>query len=245
MLGRILEEHMEKLHEVFKRLRDANLKINHEKSKFLETQLIYLGHVIDGDGIRTDPEKVKAINDLKNPTNPKEVRQFIGMVSWYSRFIPNCSELTQDLTSLLQKKKKWRWGDKEQTAFETLKNKLKSAPVLVPPNFEEPFTLQTDTSKEGLGAVLTQEINGQEHVIAYASRSLNKSEINYTVTEKECLAVIWGIQKMRPYLEGYTFKIITDHQSLKWLTTLESPVGRVARWSLYLQQFDFIIVRAN
>lgn len=242
VIGRTLTEHMEKLREVFKRLRESQLKINTEKSKFLETRLVYLGHVVDNYGIHTDVEKVRAIDELKTPTNIKEVRQFIGMVSWYRRFIPNCSELTKPLTFLLQKKKKWRWGDKEQDAYDQLKVKLKTAPVLAPPDFEKPFTLQTDASNEGLGAVLTQERGGQEHVIAYASRSLNKSEINYTVTEKECLAVVWGIQKMRPYLEGYSFNVITDHQSLKWLTTLESPTGRVARWSLYLQQFDFKVL---
>lgn len=242
VVGETLEQHMRLLREVFSRLRRANLKINVDKSRFLKNRTLYLGHVIDGEGIRTEPDKIKAIREILSPTTVKQLRQFLGMVSWYRRFIPSCADLTKPLTSLLQKRKRWRWGEKEQTAFETLKNKLQSDPILVPPDFTKRFTLQTDASNIGLGAVLTQIQDGRECVIAYASRSLNKAEQNYSVTEKECLAVVWGIQKMRPYLEGYQLTVMTDHQSLKWLRTMESPTGRVARWGLYLQQFDFDIV---
>ncbi|XP_074114899.1 uncharacterized protein LOC141537675 [Cotesia typhae] len=212
------------------------------KSHFLKSSTVYLGHVIDGQGIRTDPEKVKAITEIAPPRNLKELRQFLGMISWYRRFIPNCADRTKPLTSLLQKRKKWKWEVTEQTAFEELKKCLKTAPILAAPDFSKSFSVQTDASDVGIGAVLTQEQDGNEKVIAYASRSLNKAEKNYTVTEKECLAVVWAIQKMRPYLEGYAFTVITDHQSLKWLRTMESPSGRVARWSLFLQQYDFDVV---
>lgn len=242
VIGETLEEHMTILRKVFQKLKDARLRINTEKSKFLQDRIVYLGHVIDGQGIRTDPEKVKAIREIPPPTNTRELRQFIGMTSWYRRFIQNCSELTRPLTALLKKRRKWHWSNEEQEAFDALKTRLSTAPVLAPPDFTREFTLQTDASKDGLGAVLTQDFDDQERVIAYASRTLNKAEVNYSTTEKECLAVVWGIQKMRPYLEGYHFRVITDHQSLKWISTLESPTGRIARWSLYLQQFDYEIV---
>lgn len=126
-------------------------------------------------------------------------------------------------------------------AFETLKAKLTEAPVLACPDFTQPFTLQTDASNYGLGAVLTQELEGEERVIAYASRHLNGAEKNYSATEKECLAIIWGIRQMRPFLEGYQFIVITDHLALKWLNSIESPSGRLARWALELQQYSFVV----
>ena len=111
--------------------------------------------------------------------------------------------------------------------------------MLACPDFTRQFVLQTDASTSGLGAVLTQNFPEGERVIAYASRTLNAAERNYSATELECLAVVWGIRRLRCYLEGYRFKVITDHQSLKWLRTLDSPTGRLGRWAFELQQFDF------
>lgn len=133
------------------------------------------------------------------------------------------------------------WTAAEDDAFRRLKDALTAAPVLACPDFTLPFTLQTDASTQGLGAVLTQQLKEGERVIAYASRTLNPAEKNYSATELECLAVVWGIRRMRDYLEGYRFTVVTDHQSLRWLQTLESPTGRLGRWLFELQQFDFEI----
>lgn len=239
VLGGSLEEHMANLKEVFRRLREARLKINHEKSKFFQKEIKYLGHVVNESGIHTDPDKIAAIRELTPPTNVRELRRCLGIASWYRRFVPDFSKISQPLTSLLKKGKHFRWNQEQQEAFELLKKQLTEAPVLACPDFTQKFTLQTDACDYGLGAVLTQELDGQERVIAYASRRLNQAETNYSPTEKECLAIVWAIRKLRPYLEGYHFSVITDHLSLKWLNSIESPSGRVARWALELQQYSF------
>ena len=128
----------------------------------------------------------------------------------------------------------WYWGEAQQQAFDELKKKLTLAPVLACPDFTKPFVLQTNASDDGLGAMLTQTVNDKERVIAYASRSLSASERNYSATEKECLAVKWGIWKMREYLEGYHFTVLTDHQSLKWLQKIDNPSERLVRWAIEL-----------
>ena len=139
---------------------------------------------------------------------------------------------------LIKKKQQWIWEDEQQTAFEEIKRCLSQTLVLTCPNFELPFVLQTDASNTGLGAVLTQSVNNVEHVISYASRTLTDAEVKYTTTEKECLAIVWAIQKLRPYLEGYKFTVITDHSSLRWLHNLKNPTGRLARWSVSLAEYD-------
>lgn len=235
------EEHLEHLREVFKRLRAANLTLNPEKCHFAKRSVRYLGHVVSDKGIQTDPDKVAAIVKIPPPRNLRELRQVLGAASWYRRFINGFSDLVTPLTRLLRKNQRWEWTDKEDTAFRKLKQMLTTAPVLACPNFAHPFILQTDASDRGLGAALIQNINNQEHVIAYASRTLSQPEKNYHTTEKECLAIVWGVKKMRPYLEGYPFTVITDHQALSRLRTHENPSGRLARWVIFLQQFDMKI----
>ncbi|KAL6416826.1 hypothetical protein ACFW04_013132 [Cataglyphis niger] len=212
IISKTFDDHLRLLTEVFRRLRDARLRLNPEKCKFCVDQLKYLGHVVDRKGIRTDPEKVSAVENWPEPRTVKQIRQFLGMASWYRRFIANFSTIAAPLTSLTRKNAKWKWGAEETTAFRELKKTLVSAPVLACPDFARRFVLQTDASASGLGAVLTQNFEEGERVIAYASRTLNSAEKNYSATELECLAVVWGIRRMKGYLEGYPFTVITDHQ---------------------------------
>ena len=235
------EKHLEILREVLKRLINARLRPNWEKCVFARNALKYLGHIIDENGLRVDPEKVLAITSMEAPKDVKQLRRFLGLVSWTRRFIPNVASLSAPLNILLKKKQKWFWGEQQQEAFEEMKHRLTTAPTLACPDWEQKFILQTDASTVGLGAVLTQGEKENERVIAYASRSLNKAEKNYSATELECLAVKWGIWKMRDYLEGYHFRVITDHQSLKWLNSIDNPSGRLARWAMELSQHDFDI----
>ncbi|KAH8232704.1 hypothetical protein KR032_000087 [Drosophila birchii] len=239
VIGSTLEEHVENLREVFRRLRRANLRLNRDKCHFFQRHIAYLGHVISEEGIHTDPDKVAAIRELKPPTCLKELRRCLGIASWYRRFVPNFADIVEPMTSLLKKGKKWDWTPRQDQAFQELKTRLTEAPVLVCPDFEQKFVLQTDASEYGIGAVLTQTIDGQERVVAYASRRLNGAEGNYSVTEKECLAIVWAVRKMRCYIEGYRFDVITDHQALKWLNSIDNPTGRIARWALELQQYQY------
>lgn len=217
VLGRSFEEHVENLTTVFNRLLKAQLQINFDKSEFVQNSLKYLGHIVCSEGIHTDPSKIEAIKEMSAPRTIKELRRILGVASWYRRFVPDFSTLVEPMTRLLKKKIPWKWDTEQEEAFYKLKQKLTEAPILRCPNFAQPFFLQTDASGEGLGAVLFQRNSDEEAVVAYASRMLNEAERKYSVTEQECLAVLWGIRKMRPYLEGYHFTVITDHQSLKWL----------------------------
>lgn len=235
------QQHLVVLEEIFRRLRAASLHLNIEKCHFVRSELKYLGYVIDNSGLHVDPEKVQAIVNFPRPTKVKGVRQFLGMASWYRRFIKDFAALVAPLNALLKKNVKWTWSAEAEQSFCSLKQCLVCAPVLSCPHFDKPFILQTDASEHGIGCVLSQDLDDGEHVIAYGSRSLSRTERNYSVTEKECLAVLWAVERYRPYLEGSQFKVITDHHSLLWLHNLRDPIGRLARWAVRLQQYDFTV----
>lgn len=239
VLGRTWEEHINNLKAIFRRLQEAGLKIHPEKCHFAKQSIKYLGHIVSGKGIQTDPEKVEAIKNILPPRTKKEVRSFLGMTSWYRRFVPNFAQITTPLVHLTKKDKHWHWGDEQEQAFRKVKTALTKSPVLRCPDFNKPFQLHTDASNTGLGIALIQMEGSQERVVAYASRTLSKAEVKYSTTEKECLAVVWGIRKFRYYLEGYRFVVVTDHQCLRWLNELKKPSGRLARWAVDLQQYDF------
>lgn len=231
--------HLHYLELVLTRLREAGLRINRDKCEFGCRELRYLGFIVDGEGMRTDPDKTSCIQEYPTPRTVKSLRRFLGICSWYRRFVPDLATLSEPLNALLKKKRKWGWGDAQEKAFQALKEKLTSAPLLARPQFDYPFVLQTDASSTGVGAVLGQVIDSKEQVIAYASRTLTSAERKYSVTERECLAVVWAVQKFRPYIEGYSFTVVTDHSSLRWLQNLKNPTGRLARWALELQAWDF------
>lgn len=236
------EKHLEVLSEVFKRLREANLTVSVEKCNFCRDELKYLGYVVTRRGIHVDRDKIKPILELSTPKNVKEVRSLIGMASWYRKFIPEFSTLLAPMSALLRKNIRFVWSSPCQEALDKLKEALVSAPVLRCPDFNLPFVLQTDASGYGIGAVLSQVGKDGEQVVCYLSRSLMPNERKFSTTERECLAVIWAIEKLRPYLEGSVFTVITDHHSLVWLNNLKDPQGRLARWAVRLQQFDFSII---
>lgn len=236
------EEHLELLQVVHDRLHSAGLTINIEKCQFFRASLNYLGFMIDAQGLRTSPEKIEAIVNYSRPRNTTEIKRFMGMCSWYRRFVPLFSSLMAPLSDLIKRKGKKQaieWNDAAEEAFHNMKNALISAPILTSPDFSRPFVIQTDASETGLGGVLTQIQDGDEKVIAFASRSLSRAERNYSVTERECLAVIFAIDKFRPYIEGTRFKVITDHYSLLWLNRMKEPSGKLARWAVKLAQHNF------
>lgn len=237
------DEHVRLITEVGKRLRNANLSISMAKSKFCMRELNYLGYLINEQGINVNPEKVSAIVNYPAPTSVKEVRRLMGMVTWYSRFIPNFATKATPITELLKKNvKKFLWTPDAESAFNELKTALVSAPVLATPDFSKPFTIQADASDKGVGAVLVQGEAPFENVIYYMSQKLSAAQTKYTTTEKECLAVILAIEKFRAYIEGVHFTVISDHASLQWLMNLKDPTGRLARWALRLQTYDYKII---
>lgn len=234
-------EHLRVLEEVFERLAGANLSLNWDKCQFCRPELRFLGYVVNEAGLLVDPEKVESIRSYPTPTTVKQVRQFVGLASWYRRFVEKFSTIISPLTALLKKGCKFKWGEEQEQAMQYLKERLVSAPILSCPDFEKHFYLQTDASNTGLGAVLYQKYEEGDKVIAYASRSLTPAERKYSTTEHECLAVLWAVERFRPYLEGMPFTVLTDHQSLKWLHNLKDPQGRLARWAIKLQQYQFSI----
>lgn len=236
------DEHIRVLEEVFLRMRRAGLTLNTDKCQICRESLKFLGYVVDESGLHVDPDKVKSIVDIPTPTKVTHVRSILGMASWYRRFIPNFAEVVAPLNKLLKKNEKFFWSRECEEGLREIKNRLVAAPILACPNFEKPFVIQCDASAYGIGAVLIQQYDDREHVIAYLSRSLTHQERKYSTTERECLAVIWSIEKLRPYIEGGRFTVVTDHYSLLWLNNLKDNTGRLGRWCLRLQQYDFEII---
>ncbi|GFV49100.1 retrovirus-related Pol polyprotein from transposon 297 [Trichonephila clavipes] len=188
-------EHKNHLNQVFRLLRDAGLALNKEKCHFARDKLKYLGLIISKEGIETEYSKVKAIAEMKPPQNNKEVSNFLGMVGWYPKFIPHYEDICEPLYRLKKKRPKFNWSTEAQDVFDKINRALREAPVLQLPNFKEQFNLLTDASGVGIGAVLNQN----HRPIAFASRTLNKVERNYTITERECLVVIWALNKFKTY----------------------------------------------
>ncbi|CAF1137087.1 unnamed protein product, partial [Brachionus calyciflorus] len=221
----------------------ANLKINAEKCTWCAQFLKVLGHIVSKNDISMDPAKIEAIKNRGAPKIVKQLQQFIGLCNYYRRFINDFAKIATPLFKLLQKDVKWIWSEECEASFLCLKEKLVSRPTLRLHDLKRPFILYTDMSGYALGAILThKDDDGNEYVCAYASRILKNAEINYGITEKECLAVVWAIKFYRVYLYGTHFKIITDHSELAWLMKIVDPTDRLARWSIYLQAYDFEII---
>ncbi|UYV67511.1 hypothetical protein LAZ67_5001024 [Cordylochernes scorpioides] len=245
VFSKTMEEHILRLEMVLNCLSKAGLTLNLEKCHFGSRRMKVLGHLIDGDGIYPDPDKVEAVRNFPRPKDVSEVRSFLGLCSYYRRFIKSFADITGPLNELLKKGKQFSWNDRQEDSFNNLKSALTSEPVLG--HFDEaaPIYVHTDASGFGIGSVLVQLRDGCEQPIAYASRTLSKSEKNYSTTEKECLAVVWSISKFRPYLFGRPFSVVTDHHSLCWLANLKDPSGRLARWALRLQEYEVAVCYKN
>lgn len=237
-----LQEHALHCKLVFQRLKEFNMKIQLDKSEFFRKEVGYLGHIITADGVKPNPAKIEAITKFEIPKTPKDIKSFLGLLGYYRRFIHNMADLTKPLTSKLKKNQKIDIHDEEyRNCFEKCKKILCNDPILAYPDFNEEFILTTDASNVGVGAVLSQKINDVERPVCYASRTLNETEQKLSTTEKECLAIMYGVAQFRPYLFGRKFKIFTDHQPLKWLFNLKEPNAKLMRWKLRLEEYDFEI----
>lgn len=238
--GRNLESHNKNLIDIFYRLREVNLKLNPNKCQFLKRELLYLGHIVSSDGLKPDPEKTRVIKSYPTPKSSDDVKRFVAFSNYYRRFIPKFAEIVVPLNNLLKKNVEFIWTDKCEKSFQQLKNSLASPPILQYPDFSDTnkFQLYTDASGIAIGSVLC---NGDGRPVAYASRGLNKAELNYPTIEKEMLAVVWSIKYFRPYLFGKTFKIFTDHRPLVYLFNMNNPSSRLTKFRLILEEYDFVI----
>ena len=230
VFSRTLDEHLQHLQSVLQRLKQAGLKLNPQKCHFITQEVEYLGHIITPDGLKTNPRLVEAVVNFPTPKSVQQVRQFLGLSSFYRRFIPNFAKIAQPLHTLTRKSVQFVWDSDCQTAFDHLKQKLTQAPILSYPSFDHPYILETDASIQGLGAILSQEQDGRIHPVAYASRSLSPQERNYGITELETLAVVWAISHFKSYLYGNSVTVYTDHSAIKAILETPSPTGKHARW---------------
>ena len=242
IFSRTPEEHLRHVAAVLERLEQANLHLKFKKCRFGQSQIKYLGHIVDARGLSVDRAKVAAMAEMPQPRNVQEIQAFLGAANYYRRFVPGFSSIAEPLHNLTRKGVPFVWTPECERAWRTLRNALAQAPVLALPDPDAQFVLQTDASLVGLGAVLCQRIDGVEYVLSYLSRSLSKAERNYSATEREALAVIWAITTWDPYLHGRHFVVETDHQALKWLLSVREPTQRLARWVTTLQQYDFEVV---
>ena len=239
--SRTFEEHLAHVADVLERVRAAGMTLNPAKAQLAQTRIHLLGFTLGEGSIEPDREKLRAILDFPVPKDVRGLRRFLGMANFYRSFIPSCARLQAPLTKLLGKSAVWQWGPEQQEAFCRLSSAIAETAQLRLPDLTRPFVVQTDASDLGLGAVLLQEYDGVLQPLAFASRSLVPAEKNYSVTEKECLAIVFALRKFDVYLDGTKFVVQTDHSALSWLMRLREPAGRLARWALLIQHYDFAV----
>lgn len=241
--SRTFEEHLSLLRRVAERLKEAELTVSRKKSQFCMKKLRFLGMIVSEKGIQVDDTKVEAVVNMKRPETVKQMQSFLGMTGFFRRFIDGYAELAAPLSEMTKGKPTGLvWDDNAKRAFESLKVAMTQAPILANPQYDKPFVIECDSSDWCAGSVLMQYIDGTPHVIEYYSTKYNQAQRQYTTTEKECLSVILSIEKFRPYIDMTHFTVVTDHASLKWLANLRDPTGRLSRWALRLQCFDFEIM---
>jgi hypothetical protein len=242
LFSETITDHARRMRLVFDHIREANFKINIAKCMFAAPEVSYLGHVVSQDGVAPDPKKVTSIRDFHRPKTVKDIRAFLGLSGYYRWFIKDYAAMSRPLTQLTKKDVKFAWTDAQQSAFDNLKAALTSDSVLAHPRFDQKFILSCDASNYAISAILSQLQNGKERPISFASRMLNPAERNYSTTQKELLAVVFGTQTQRCFLYGRKFKMVTDHAALKWLITVKNhQCARLTRWVLKLAEYDFEI----
>lgn len=235
------EQHLKDVQTVFERLRSANLAVRLAKCEFAMKEIKFVGHLVTKGTIRLDPEKLEAITKFAEPTDVTHLKSFLGLANYYRRFINGFAAIAKPLYHLTKKDVEYQWQAIHQTAFDALKKALTEAPCLHAPSFDEPFIVQTDASGDGIGGVLAQVINGEEHPNGFVSRLYLGAEKKYATTEQEALAVVWSIKQFEHYLIDKPFTVITDHHALQWLPTKRSDNKRIVRWAIYLSQFSFAV----
>ncbi|KAI4904404.1 hypothetical protein NFI96_007328 [Prochilodus magdalenae] len=237
--GSSFEAALMSLQRVLQKISEAGLKLHPDKCCFMRKELEFLGHKIGGEGISTMEEKVRAVKDWPTPSNLRGLKSFIGLASYYRRFVRGFSCIAAPLFHLQRKDSNFVWTPECEQAFGCLKKALTDSPILTPPDPKLMFVLDTDASDVGMGAVLSQVGPEGEKVIAYFSKTFNKAERCYCVTRRELLAIVRAIGHFKYYLCGLPFTVRTDHAALQWLMSFKEPEGQIARWLEELAPYVF------
>lgn len=241
-----IQTHILHLDEIFKKLRNSMLKLHVTKCRFAIPEVKYLGHIISKNGLSADPSKVAAVQNFPRPTNLKTVRGFLGMAGYYRKFIKDFAKIAHPIHQLLKKSEPFVWSDACEDSFNKLKLSLTTAPVLIFPDLNKDFVVVTDASKTSLGFYLTQEgPDGKQHPVSYSGRAVRAHEKTYTTTELELLAIMSALKHYHNYIANRFFTVVTDHVSLKYISSLKLETGRIARWALYLMNYNFKIVHMS
>lgn len=237
--GKTLQEHDKALQLVLQRARERNIKFNREKVQLRVNQVKYLGNIVSADGFKPDPDKIKAITEMPKPESKQELQRLLGMVNYLSQYIPNMSEITAPLRTLLRKDSQWIWYHEHDSALTKIKQTLTASPVLRFFDVNKPTTIQCDASQSGLGACLLQD----GHPVIYASRSLTSAEKNYAMIEKELLAIVFATERFHQFVYGTQIKIQSDHRPLEYIMTkpLSQTPPRIQRLLIRLQKYQLTV----
>jgi hypothetical protein len=237
------DQHLIHLREVFERLKSANLKLKPGKCSFAKNETTYLGFLIDEAGIKPSPERTEALRNYQRPTTAKKVKRFLGMSSYYRKFIKNYGSLAEPINRLLKKSAKFEWNNECEEGFVRIIQAMTNPPLLIYPNFKQKFVLETDASGIGLGAVLAQkDAQGVNRAVGYASRMLKGPEKNYSATEIECLAIVWAVEHFKQYLWGREFTIECDHNPLVFINNMKNKSSRVSRWRMSMAEYQYKVI---
>ena len=229
--SRLEKEHLEHLEEIFTRLKAAGLKLKLEKCCFFKKHIQYLGHLISAEGIQPLPEKLESIAKMPAPKNPKEVKQFRGLVGYYRKFIPSFADISRVLTHLTKKDMEFKWTPECENYYQILKEFLQQAPILKYPDPQASSTLYTDASKYMYAGILTQHSNGTDHPITYVSRLFHGSQLNWATLTKEAYAIYMSVNKLSFYIDTAKITVKSDHLPLKKFLEKNTLNSKVNNWA--------------
>ena len=241
IFSKSFEEHLKHLKEFFCQIRKYNLRLGIEKCRFLCKEVKYLGYHLSEEGIKPDEEKIKAVQEFPTPKNVKNIQSFLGLTNYYRCFVERYAFHADPLTKLLRKDVKFEWTKECQDAFEKLKTRLISAPILGQFREDAPNEIFTDACMYGMSAIFGQIQAGKHVVISYSSKMFNKAQMNYSISEKECLALVYAVKKYRHYIHGSHFTVFTDHNPIQYIMKVKNPNGKLMRYSMILMEYDFTV----